>query len=92
MDSYEKRSAWILGRGLGVWDVYASCEREGSLDTAIRHPQVNDFADLQRRCPALQVIAHNGRDDLPPRTSHGRTVPAGLPLALHQSGQRQLEL
>jgi hypoxanthine-DNA glycosylase len=58
--SYEKRSEWLLGRGLGVWDVYASCEREGSLDAAIRKPQVNDFAELQRRCAQLAVIAHNG--------------------------------
>ena len=29
-DSYEKRSTWMLERGLGVWDVYASCERAGS--------------------------------------------------------------
>jgi hypoxanthine-DNA glycosylase len=77
VDSYEKRSAWMLGRGLGVWDVYASCEREGSLDTAIRHPQVNDFADLQRRCPALQVIAHNGGESY----RHARhTAALGLPV------------
>ena len=60
VDSYEIRSKWLLDRGLGVWDVYASCEREGSLDTAIRQPQVNDFVGLARRCPQLKVIAHNG--------------------------------
>jgi hypoxanthine-DNA glycosylase len=77
VDSYEKRSAWMLDRGLGVWDVYASCEREGSLDTAIRHPQVNDFVDLQRRCPALQVIAHNGGESY----RHARHMAAlGLPV------------
>ena len=58
VSSYEKRSAWLLERGLGVWDVYASCEREGSLDTAIRNAVVNDIAGL--RLPQLQAIAHNG--------------------------------
>ena len=58
--SYEKRSEWLLERGLGVWDVYASCERQGSLDTAIRNPQVNDFAALLQRCPHLTSVAHNG--------------------------------
>ncbi|WP_210544978.1 DNA-deoxyinosine glycosylase [Rhodoferax sp. PAMC 29310] len=58
--SYEKRSDWLLARGLGVWDVYASCERQGSLDTAIRNPQVNDFAALLQRCPQLASVAHNG--------------------------------
>jgi hypoxanthine-DNA glycosylase len=58
--SYEARTHWLLARGLGLWDVYASCEREGSLDSAIRHAQVNDFAKLQLRCPCLSAIAHNG--------------------------------
>lgn len=58
--SYEIRSKWLRDRGLGAWDVYASCEREGSLDTAIRHAQVNDFADLLRHCPQLKAIAHIG--------------------------------
>jgi hypoxanthine-DNA glycosylase len=56
--SYEKRSEWLLARGLGVWDVYASCQREGSLDTAIRDAVVNDIAGL--RLPQLAAIAHNG--------------------------------
>jgi hypoxanthine-DNA glycosylase len=59
-DSYENRIAWLLDHGLGLWDVYASCERQGSLDTAIRHPVVNDFAALVARCPSLRAIAHNG--------------------------------
>jgi hypoxanthine-DNA glycosylase len=57
-DSYQKRSEWLLERGLGVWDVYASCAREGSLDSAIRDAVVNDFARLQ--LPRLAAIAHNG--------------------------------
>jgi hypoxanthine-DNA glycosylase len=60
VDSYEIRSDWLLARGLGVWDVYASCERQGSLDTAIRNPQVNNFAALLQRCPQLTSVAHNG--------------------------------
>jgi hypothetical protein len=34
-------------RGLGLWDVYASCRREGSLDQAIREAQFNDLASLR---------------------------------------------
>jgi hypoxanthine-DNA glycosylase len=47
-------------QGLGVWDVYASCEREGSPDSAIRHAQRNDFAGLLRTSPQLTGIAYNG--------------------------------
>lgn len=57
---YGLRCDWLLARGLGLWDVYASCERVGSLDTRIRNAQVNDFASLRARCPRLAAIAHNG--------------------------------
>lgn len=57
---YPARCEWLLARGLGVWDVYASCEREGSLDTHIRQAQVNDFARLRGLCPQLAAVAHNG--------------------------------
>ena len=59
-DSYQKRSEWLLDRGLGVWDVYAACEREGSLDSSIRQPVVNDFSQILQQCPRLEAIAHNG--------------------------------
>ena len=46
--------------GVGVWDVYASCLRAGSLDSAIREPQLNDFVALARSLPQLAGIAFNG--------------------------------
>lgn len=61
-EHYTQRCDWLLARGLGLWDVYASCEREGSLDTSIRNPQVNDFARLLGRCPRLAAVAHNGAE------------------------------
>ncbi|QJC55337.1 G/U mismatch-specific DNA glycosylase [Polaromonas vacuolata] len=60
--SYAARCDWMLSKGLGLWDVYASCEREGSLDSNIRHAQLNDFAALARHCPDLQAVAHNGAE------------------------------
>ena len=74
-DSYQKRSEWLLGRGLGVWDVYASCRREGSLDTAIRDAVVNDIVSL--RLPKLVAIAHNGGESF----KHARhTRKLGVPV------------
>jgi hypoxanthine-DNA glycosylase len=58
--SYENNSKIILEKGLGLWDVYAACEREGSLDSRIREVELNDLAGLIARCPALEAIAHNG--------------------------------
>jgi hypoxanthine-DNA glycosylase len=57
---YADRLAALLEHGLGLWDVYAECEREGSLDSAIRAPRLNDLAALRQHCPALRAIAHNG--------------------------------
>jgi double-stranded uracil-DNA glycosylase len=42
--------------------VYASCERAGSLDSAIRHAALNDFESLRQRCPLLKLVAHNGSE------------------------------
>ena len=77
ISSYEKRSKWLLSKGLGVWDVYASCERAGSLDSAIRNARVNDFASLAFHCPNLVAIAHNGGESF----KHARhTAAQGLPV------------
>jgi hypoxanthine-DNA glycosylase len=58
--AYRERLAQARQRGLGIWDVYASCEREGSLDSAIEAAVPNDLAGLRRRAPGLRAIAHNG--------------------------------
>ena len=57
---YIARLAEAKRRGLGIWDVYASCRREGSLDSAIEDSAPNDLASLQRRAPRLEAVAHNG--------------------------------
>ena len=57
---YDKRCNWLLEHGVGLWDVYAACEREGSLDSNIRDAQLNDLSHVQSGCPQLQAIAHNG--------------------------------
>ena len=58
--AYEARLAAVRAHGLGIWDVYASCERVGSLDSAIEHARLNDLAGLAARAPRLAAIAHNG--------------------------------
>lgn len=75
--SYEFRSTQLLQYGVGCWDVYASCEREGSLDSAIRNAQLNDLASLKKLCPRLQAIAHNGGESY----AHAKYTQAlGLPV------------
>ena len=57
---YAQRVAELERRGLAVWDVYASCRREGSLDSATEAAVPNDLASLKRRAPRLQAVAYNG--------------------------------
>ncbi len=57
---YDQRITFVRQRGLGIWDVYASCRRPGSLDADIRHAVPNDLAALASGLPRLVAIAHNG--------------------------------
>ena len=57
---YARRIAFVKDKGLGIWDVYAACRREGSLDSAIEDAVPNDLAGLVARSPQLRAIAHNG--------------------------------
>jgi hypoxanthine-DNA glycosylase len=75
--TYPQRVAELTRRGLALWDVYASCRREGSLDSAIEDAVPNDLAALPRRCPHLQAVAHNGGES----ARHMRVTQAlGLPV------------
>lgn len=58
---FEQRYQRLLARGVGLWDVLGACERQGSLDAAIRAPAANDFSRLARLAPALRTVAFNGR-------------------------------
>lgn len=54
------RIALLTRHDIALWDVLQSCEREGSLDSAIRQPTPNDFGELFRRCPNIRRILFNG--------------------------------
>lgn len=56
----EQKRAVILESGLALWDVMRSCERSGSLDSAIRNPIPNDFAALFERYPDIRRVLFNG--------------------------------
>jgi hypoxanthine-DNA glycosylase len=58
---YDQRLPRLLAHRFGLWDVLAACEREGSLDSAIRKPAANDFERLRQMCPALETVGFNGQ-------------------------------
>jgi hypoxanthine-DNA glycosylase len=76
---YAQRIATVRAHGLGLWDVYARCERIGSLDSAIENARLNDLASLTRRAPQLQAIAHNGGE-----SARAMRVTRALGLPVHR--------
>ena len=58
---YAERLPRLLGHRIGLWDVLGACEREGSLDSAIRKPAANDFERLHHLCPELETVGFNGQ-------------------------------
>lgn len=59
--SYPERLQCLLQHHIGIWDIYASCERQGSLHSAIRHGSYNRFDTLRQHYPQLQKLCFNGK-------------------------------
>jgi double-stranded uracil-DNA glycosylase len=59
---YSVRLARLQASKIGLWDVLMSCERSGSLDSAIKPASMrpNDFATLFAAHPALTHVFFNG--------------------------------
>lgn len=59
--SYPLKLELILRNQLALWDVIAACEREGSLDSNIKSPEPNRFAELFVQYPNIHYLAFNGQ-------------------------------
>ncbi|MGX4686172.1 DNA-deoxyinosine glycosylase [Vagococcus sp. JNUCC 83] len=57
---YDKRIALLLNNHLGLWDVYHTFDRQGSLDTAIKTVELNDFSQILTEAD-IQLIITNGK-------------------------------
>jgi hypoxanthine-DNA glycosylase len=57
---YDERLARLAERRIGLWDVIASANRNGSLDQAIRAAEHNQIEHLLHDFPSLRAIAFNG--------------------------------
>jgi TDG/mug DNA glycosylase family protein len=100
--SYEARLDALRACGIALWDVLAECEREGSLDSAIRAEVANDFRGFLATHPRLRLIAFNGakaeqsfrRHALPslgPALPELRRLPSTSPANASQGESTKLE-
>ena len=58
---YAAKRRAVQAAGIAIWDVYSSCRRQGSLDSAIRAATRNDFDSLRQLAPQLQRVCFNGK-------------------------------
>lgn len=58
-DDYERKKQILLRHHIALWDTIGSCDREGSLDSAIRNAVPNDIASLVRGSD-IKCVALNG--------------------------------
>lgn len=80
---YQEKVRALNASGIALWDVIASCQRAGSLDSAIRDEQVNDFAGFFASQPNLAAIGFNGGKAWQSFKRHVlplQIVPAGIKL------------
>jgi hypoxanthine-DNA glycosylase len=58
---YADKQRCLLRHGVGVWDVYRACRRDGALDSAIEAAEENDFSLLKTKAPRLSRVFFNGQ-------------------------------
>ena len=61
LSTIAEKTQTLKKNGVFLWDVLQGCERKGSLDSAIKNPQANDFEMVFKQFPNLNVVAFNGQ-------------------------------
>jgi len=71
---YPERLERLKAHRIGLWDVIATAQRQGSQDQAIREAEVRDLAGFVGVLPELRAVAFNGQTS----AKHGRRQLAGV--------------
>ncbi len=58
---YRRRIAALRAHRIGLWDVIVACERQGSLDGAIRNAEHGEIERARRVARSLELVCFNGR-------------------------------
>lgn len=82
---YLERLETLLAHGIGIWDVYATAEREGSLDSKIKSNTLNDFEQVLELAN-IQLIIANGKTAYQEVLKHPIFQPYEVVSALSTSG------
>jgi hypoxanthine-DNA glycosylase len=61
-EKYEDKKTLLLLNNIALWDVLQFCEREGSLDIAIKNPVPNAILELLSQKNSIKKIIFNGKE------------------------------
>lgn len=59
-EGYEQKLEFLKKKRIALWDVIASCNRDGSLDVNIKEETANDFSNLFQEYTMLKGVFFNG--------------------------------
>jgi len=58
---YSAKKEMLERHRIGLWDVFASCQREGSLDSNLKVGVVNEIPNMLSENPGIKIILLNGK-------------------------------
>lgn len=61
VESREDKVTLIKQSDCLLWDVLSDCERQGSLDSAIKQAKANNFEAIFKRYPEIKTVLFNGQ-------------------------------
>lgn len=59
---YEDKKLLLILNNIALWDVLQFCDREGSLDVAIKNPIPNAIVELLKQKNSIHKIIFNGKE------------------------------
>ena len=60
--NYSDKLATLKNNKIGLWDVLDTCDREGSSDSNIENPTLNNLNKLFKEFPNIKTVIFNGQD------------------------------
>jgi hypoxanthine-DNA glycosylase len=73
-ETYAARLSLLIRHHIALWDSLETCERSGSLDTAITNEKANDFNYLLGQYPKIKKICFNGNKSFQSFKKHNKEL------------------
>lgn len=72
--NYREKELCIIQNQLALWDVIATCKREGSLDSMIKDEVCNDILSFLKQYPSIKTVLCNGKKSFQLFQKHFGTI------------------